>query len=137
MAVDRSRLPTPGLDPDFRFPQIVRHTLRNGLKVRTVEHLGVPIVTFVLQITGGLGADSPQCEGLASLTADMVDEGTGSLSAIDVSDALARIGAEYDVEVGPDATLFTVTTLARFAPRGVQLLSGLVVRPAMGEAALT
>jgi hypothetical protein len=34
--------------------------------------------------------------------ADMVDEGRVA-SAIDVSDALARIGAEYDVEVGADA----------------------------------
>jgi zinc protease len=133
MAVDRSRLPVPGVDPDFRFPQIVRHTLRNGLKVRTVEHLGVPVVTFVLQITGGLGADSPQCEGLASLTADMVDEGTGSLSAIDVSDALARIGAEYDVEVGPDTTTFTLTTLTRFADRGAKLLSDVVTAPSLRE----
>jgi predicted Zn-dependent peptidase len=101
--------------------------------VRTVEHPGVPIVTFVLQITGGLGADSPQCEGLASLTADMVDEGTGPLSAIDVSDALARIGAEYDVDVGPDTTTFTLTTLTRFADRGAKLLSDVVTAPALRE----
>src|SRR5204862_3933100 len=100
--VDRSRLPVPGPDPGFHFPTIVRHALNNGLKVRTIEHPGVPVVTFVLTINGGLGADPNEREGLASLTADMVDEGTGSLSAIDVSDALARLGAEYDVEVGPD-----------------------------------
>ena len=92
MGVDRSRLPAPGPDPLFRFPQIARHTLRNGLKVRTVEHPGVPVVTIAMQIDGGLGADPTGREGLASMTADMVDEGTGSLSAIDVSDALARIG---------------------------------------------
>ena len=49
MAVDRSRLPSPGPDPNFHFPQIVRHTLGNGLKVRTIEHPGVPVVTFVMQ----------------------------------------------------------------------------------------
>src|SRR6185436_6197728 len=68
---------------------------------------------------------------LASMTADMVDEGTGSLSAIDVSDALARIGAEYDVEVGADITMFTLTTLARFASRGAELLSDLLTAPSM------
>jgi len=134
MGADRTRLPQPGPDPAFRFPSIARHTLPNGLKVRTVEHGGVPVVTFVLMIDGGLGADPSGQEGLASLVADMVDEGTGSLSAIDVSDALARIGAEYDVEVAPDATLFTMTTLVRFAPRGAKLLSDLVVRPSMREA---
>ena len=30
------------------------------------------------------------------------------------------LAAEYDVEVGADATLFTLTTLARFADRGAQ-----------------
>ena len=91
----------------------------NGLQVRTIEHHSVPVVTFVLQIDGGSGADPPSSEGLAAITADMVDEGTGALSAIDVSEALARIGADYDVDVGPDATMFTLTTLARFAERGV------------------
>jgi predicted Zn-dependent peptidase len=134
MRADRSCLPTPGPDPAFHFPSIIRHTFHNGLKLRTVEHAGVPVVTFVMMIDGGLGADPAGQEGLASLVADMVDEGTGSLSAIDVSDALARIGAEYDVEVGPDATLFTLTTLARFAGRGATLLSDLVIRPSMREA---
>jgi predicted Zn-dependent peptidase len=132
--VDRSRLPTPGPNPEFRFPEIVHHSLGNGLKVRTVEHPGVPLVTFVVQINGGLGADPAAREGLAAITADMVDEGTGSLSAIDVSDALARIGGEYDVDVGADATLFTLTTLARFAGRGAKLLSDMLTAPSMREA---
>ena len=131
MGVDRSRLPSPGPDPQFHFPQIARYTLRNGLKVRTVEHPGVPIITLAMQINGGLGADPQGREGLASMTADMVDEGTGSLSAIDVSDALARIGAEYDVEVGADVTMFTLTTLARFASRGAELLSDILTAPSM------
>jgi predicted Zn-dependent peptidase len=134
MAVDRSRLPSPGPDPRFHFPTIVRHTLENGLKVRTVEHPGLPVITLVMQIAGGLGADPAGRDGLASLTADMVDEGTGALSAIDVSDALARIGAEYDVEVGADATMFTLTTLAKFADRGARLLSDVLTAPSMRDA---
>ena len=93
---DRSRLPEVGPDPAFAFPLILRHTLGNGLYVRTVEHDTVPVVTFTMQIEGGAGADPPGREGLAAITADMVDEGTGALSAIDVSEALARIGAVYD-----------------------------------------
>jgi zinc protease len=130
---DRSRLPAPGPDPPFRLPSIVRHELKNGLKVRTVEHRSVPIVTFVMKIDGGLGADPGGREGLASITADMVDEGTGDLSAIDVSDALARLGAEYDVDVGADATMFGLTTLTRFAGRGATLLSRILTKPSMRD----
>ena len=133
MRVDRSRLPEPGPDRPLRFPSIVHHTLKNGLRVRTVEHPSVPVVTFVMEVGGGLGADPAGREGLASLTADMVDEGTGDLSAIEVSDGFARIGAEYDVDVAPDATMFTLTTLTRFAARGAGLLSRVLTRPAMRE----
>jgi predicted Zn-dependent peptidase len=133
MGADRSRLPDVGADPSFTFPAIVRHTLPNGLAVRTVEHHSVPIVTFTLQIDGGSGADSAGREGLSAVVADMVDEGTGSMTAIDVSDALSRIGADYDVEVGADATVFTLTTLTRFAERGASLLADLTVQPSLRQ----
>ena len=129
--VDRSRLPQVGPDPTFRLPAIGRHKLDNGLDVRTVEHHSVPVITIVVQVDGGTGADPSDLEGLAAITADMVDEGTGSLNALDVSEALARIGGEYDVDVGPDATVFMVTTLTRFARRGASLLGDLLIRPSM------
>ena len=131
MGADRSRLPGLGVDPVFRFPAIGRHTMTNGLQLRTVEHASVPVVTLVLQIDGGSGADPAALGGLAAMTADMVDEGTGALSAIEVSEALAMIGGEYDVEVGPDATVFTLTTLTRFAERGAALLAAIVTQPSM------
>ena len=131
MGVDRSRIPDVGPDPIFRFPDVATHTLDNGLQVRTVEHPGIPVITFVLHVEGGSGIDPGGKEGLAAVTADMVDEGTGPLSALDVSEALARIGAEYDVDVGPDVTTFSTTTLARFAARGGSLLADIVTRPSL------
>ena len=131
--IDRSRLPVVGADPRFVFPAIARHTLANGLRVCTVEHHSVPIITISLQVAGGSGADPEGLEGLAALTADMADEGTGALSALDVSDALSRIGADYDVDVGGDATDFSLTTLTRFASRGASLLADMVTRPRLLE----
>jgi zinc protease len=133
MAVDRSRLPEVGPDPGFRFPSIARHRLANGLDVRTVEHHSVPIVSMSLLVNDGSGADQGDRHGLAAITADMLDEGTGALSAIDVSEGLARIGAEFDVDVAPDATAFTLTTLSRFADRGAALLGDIVMRPSLRE----
>ena len=133
MSIDRSRLPDVGPDPIFKFPAIVHHTLANGLRVRAVEHVSVPVITFVLQLAGGSGADETGREGLAALVADMIDEGTGSLTAIDVSDAMARIGAEYDIDVGADATTFSLTTLSRFADRGASLLASLASVPSLRQ----
>ena len=131
MAVDRSRLPAVGSDPAFAFPRIDRHRLSNGLALRTFEHHSIPLVTFVFQVLSGSASDATGGEGLAALTADMLDEGTGALSAIDVSESMARIGAEFDVDVGPDATVLTLTTLSRFAERGAALLADLITRPSL------
>ena len=131
--IDRSRLPDVGADPTFTFPTIVRHTLGNGLRVCTVEHHSVPVITFNLQVEGGSGADPVGREGLAAIVADMADEGTGSLSALEVSDALSRIGADYDVDVGGDVTDYSLTTLTRFASRGAMLLADMVTRPRLLE----
>jgi zinc protease len=133
MAVDRTRLPSVGPDPLFRFPSIVRHRLTNGLDVRTVEHRSVPVITLVLQVNDGSGADPSDAHGLAAITADMLDEGTGALSAIDVSEAIQRIGGEFDIDVAPDATVFTLTTLTRFADRGAGLLADILVRPSFRD----
>ena len=103
-------------------------------RVRTVEHHSAPVVTLVLRSTAAPAPIRPGAKAWRRITADMADEGTGAMSALDVSDALARLGADYDVEVGSDATIFTLTTLSRFAERGATLLSDIVTRPALRDA---
>ena len=83
----------------------------------------MPIVSFALVVGGGSGSDPGGRDGLMGVVADMVDEGTGDLGAIEVSEALANIGGDYDVEVGADAVVFTLTTLARFLDRGADLFA--------------
>ena len=127
--VDRTRLPLVGPDPPFRFPEIRKRPLPNGLSVWTAEHRSVPVLTFVLLLAIGSATDPAESPGLASLTGDMLDEGAGDRTALEVNDALARIGAQFDTEVGPDATILTLTTLARFRERALALLADLVFRP--------
>jgi predicted Zn-dependent peptidase len=127
--VDRSRLPAIGPAAPFRFPEIRKTSLPSGLRVWTVEHRSVPVATFALLVSVGSAADPADRPGLASLTGDMLDEGAGDRSAIEVHDALARIGAAFDTEVSPDAAILTLTTLARFRSRGLDLLADLVLRP--------
>ncbi len=93
----------------------------------------MPVISFVVQVNDGSGADPADRHGLAAISADMLDEGTGSLSAIDVSERLARIGGEFDIDVAPDATVFSLTTLTRFADRGAALLSDILARPSLRE----
>ncbi len=133
MPVDRSRLPVPGATPPFTFPAIQRSTLESGLRVWSLRHVSIPVATVMLLIRRGAGDDPAGREGLAAITADMLDEGTGTMSSIDVHEALARIGAQLDTDIGPDATLLTLTVLSRFLRPAVAMLASMVVRPSLRE----
>ncbi len=133
IAVDRSRLPLPGLPRPFLFPAIVRTPLASGLDVRVVPHDAVPVVSMVAVVPGGSAADPLDRPGLAAFAADLLDDGAGDLDGVGLADALARIGAELDVEVWPDAAVITVTALSRHAERAVDLMADLLMRPRFAE----
>ena len=88
----------------------------------------------MLVLPTGSASDFEGYEGLAAITADMMDEGTGNLSAIDVNAAFARIGAQFDGDVSADATVFTVTTLAKFGRQALSLLADCIIRPRLDVA---
>lgn len=88
----------------------------------------------MLVLPVGSAADFEGFEGLAAITGDMIDEGTGSLSAIDVNAAFARIGAHLETDVSADATMFTVTSLAKFAKHALALFADCVIRPRLAVA---
>ncbi|HKY21666.1 MAG TPA: pitrilysin family protein [Vicinamibacterales bacterium] len=131
---DRSRLPTVGPSPSFQFSHIHKDRLSNRLSLWSAEHRSLPVVTFILALPVGSVADFEGYEGLSAITADMMDEGTGNLSAIDVNAAFARIGAHLESDVSADATVFTVTVLAKFARQALSLLADCVTRPRMDVA---
>jgi zinc protease len=133
MSVDRSRLPGLGPEPPFQFPDIRRHTLSNGLSAWTAEHDQVPLITVLALIPSGAAADPADRPGLTALTGDLLDEGSGDLDALGFHDALGRIGAQLETEVGADATLLGVTSLTRVADRAFALLAGAVTRPRFGQ----
>jgi len=132
--VDRSRLPPVGPPPPIRFPRIHKNHLANRLALWSAEHRELPVVTVMLVMPVGSAADFEGFEGLAAVTADMMDEGTGNLSAIDVNAAFARLGAHLDTDVSADATVFTVTTLSKFLQPALSLLADCVVRPRLDAA---
>jgi zinc protease len=88
----------------------------------------------MLMVPHGAAADPADQPGLAAITADMLGEGSGGRSALEVHEALARIGGQADIDVGSDAVVLTLGTLARFADRGLVLLADMVTRPTLAEA---
>ncbi|RYG30708.1 MAG: insulinase family protein, partial [Burkholderiales bacterium] len=82
-AVDRSKMPAPGAVADADFPAYQTATLSNGVKVMLVERHDVPQVSVSMLLDTGYPADQATIkEGLASVTANMMDEGTTTRTAL-------------------------------------------------------
>src|SRR5262249_2070849 len=62
-------------------------------------------------------------------TIDMLDEGSGGRSAIEFHEALARIGAQLDSDVGSDASLITLTVLTRVVGGAPTPIADMGARP--------
>src|SRR5204863_6254552 len=92
-----------------------------------------PVVTLMLLLRRGAADDPPGKEGLAAITLDMLDEGSGPRSAIQIHEELARIGAHLDSDIGSDATLLTVSVLSRFIEPALELLGDITARPSLTE----
>jgi predicted Zn-dependent peptidase len=114
-----------------RFPPIVRRTLDTGLAIWAVRHAAVPVATATLLIARGTGDDPPERHGLASLAGDLLDEGAGGRDAIQLAEAFAAFGTQLEIDVGPDATALSVTTLSRFLSPALELMADVVAKPRM------
>jgi len=131
--VDRSRLPQPTASRILAFPAIERSTLADGLGVWTIRYPQVPVVALSLLVRSGSANDPRGQHGLAALTADMLDEGSGNRSAIEMHEAIGRLGAHLETDIGSDALSVGFSVLARFAEPALMLLGDIVARPSLRE----
>lgn len=129
MTLGRFDLPRLGAATPVHFPEILRSRLENGLNVWTIPRPTVPLVTAMLVLPRGTADDPADRHGLASLTGDLLDEGAGTLDAIELAEAFAAIGTQLEIDVGPDATAITTTALTHHWRRSLELIGDVVVRP--------
>ena len=135
-STDESRkwkLPTPKADPRLTLPQVQRHQLSNGLEVVVVEHHELPVVTMNLVVKSGSAADPQNRAGLASLTADLLDEGTKKRNSLEISNALTDIGARLGTSADWDSNSTSITTLTRHLDRALDIYADVITNPALDD----
>ncbi|HEX8632931.1 MAG TPA: pitrilysin family protein [Pyrinomonadaceae bacterium] len=135
-AASAAVLPKPGAEPRLVLPKVERHRLSNGLEVFLVRHSELPVVNMNLIIKSGASSDPENLPGAASLTADLLDEGTKTRNALDISNALAGLGARMSVGADWDSTTADLTTLTRHLDRALEVYADVILNPAFPEADL-
>jgi hypothetical protein len=101
-ALDRTRRPALAAPPTLDLPPAQERTLPNGLRLVVVEHHELPVVDAALLVHAGTEADPVGKEGLATLTAALLDEGTATRSALAIADqvSLPRCGVGHERRLG-------------------------------------
>ena len=131
----RDARPKDGTPAAFRPPAPERFTLANGIPVqfwRTPE-LPLTAARLLFQPGGALTAADGRDAGLASLTAQMLDEGAGDLDALRFGEAVAALGGRFSSTAGREALEVSMTVLSRNFDKGASLLADAVRRPRLEE----
>lgn len=127
--VDRTHPPKAGPLPTVHFPDGMKETLPNGLKVIVVESHRQPTVTYRLLIKSGEAFDGSK-PGLVSLTANLLNKGTATMTADQFAKKTDFLGASVEATSNDDALAITATGLSRYRKELMQFLSDAALRPA-------
>lgn len=115
---------------DFKLRSYTEIELSNGLKVLFVPDKSLPSVTFAIMFKAGRTADPIDKEGLASLTAHSISEGTRNKSVVQYADALSQFGSSLNVSVTQDYTYLSVNSLSTNQNEVLDLFVEALLEPA-------
>ena len=122
--------PVPGAAASVRPPRPERRVLANGLTVLYVRQPEVPVVNAALVTLGaGTASDPAQLPGLATFTANLLDEGAGGRNALQIADALDLLGASLSTSAGWDAANANLYVLRKNFPAALGIMADVVTRP--------
>ncbi len=126
----RDARPPDGPVSAFRPTPPERFRLANGIPVELWETPDLPLtrVSAVFRPEGALDTAAPRA-GLASLAANMLDEGAGTLDALAFGEAVASLGGSFSSGASRRSVQASLTILSRNLAEGVPLLGDAVRRP--------
>ena len=108
----REAPPAPGKPRAVTLPKAVEKTLANGLRVIVVPKHDIPLVATRLMVRTGAAADPQGREGLASLTAAVLTQGTKSRSAEEIARGIEALGATLDSAASWDSSSIDVSVMS-------------------------
>jgi predicted Zn-dependent peptidase len=122
-------LPPFGEDKPLPVPTIGKSTLPNGLSRWVVKRPGFPRVVVVLAVRGGTAADPKGQEGIATLLADTLKEGTATRSSRAIAEELQGVGADISTSASDEAIFVSADGLASGVTKILAVLADVARNP--------
>jgi zinc protease len=126
-----STRPAVGPERPFQLAPRVEKTLANGFRVIVTRQTAVPKVTVTLTVLSGYSSDPPDQTGLASLTAEVIQEGTKTKTSRQIRRDVFGMGGSLSAAASQDFSSLTVRGLAEFAPRLIDLVADVAMNPTL------
>lgn len=113
-------------------PYSVRE-LPNGLRIYFIRDETLPRVSLQALVKVGSRQEPAELQGLNSLTAGLLDQGTTSKNAEALAEAFNALGTEFSANPGDDSTFFSASTLSPEAERLLDLFYDVLMNPGFSE----
>ncbi len=131
--IDRSTLPETGPEPEVKFPELQRTSLSNGLEIILAERNTIPSVNIRLILDAGYASDQGIAPGTASMVMSMLDEGTTSLTALEINDRIANLGANLSTGSNLDGSFVNLTSLIANLEPSLDLFTDVILNPSFSD----
>jgi zinc protease len=125
--------PAVGPERPFQLAPRVEKTLPNGLRVIVTRQTAIPKVSITLTVLSGYSSDPADLTGLASMTADLIQEGTKSKNSRQIRRDVFGMGGSLTAAASQDFTSVSVRGLSEFAPRLIDLVADVAMNPTIPE----
>jgi predicted Zn-dependent peptidase len=132
---DRSKLPEINTEVAAKFPDLQRSTLKNGMKVVLAQRKESPAVVMSMMFDAGYCTDKLGGKpGLANLSMNMLDEGTKSMSSLQINEKLQILGASLSTYSDLDFSYVGLNALKPSLDPALDVMADVVLNPAFPEA---
>lgn len=125
----RATPPQPAAPRPYDFPEVERLTLPNGLRILIAERPGAPLVAIRAVVRAGADRDPADHLGLATLTADLLDEGAGNRSALKIAEDLGQLGTRIQTYAGHDSSGAALDVLEKHLASALPIFADVLIRP--------
>lgn len=129
-SADRSSIPEPGEAIAAAFPPVERAILANGLKLVVVRRNSVPVVNFTMLINSGTPRDFASiAPGTGSLSMSLLDEGTSTRTAEEITEQVGSLGAQLGAGGGGETSSVLLSALKPALSDSLALYADVVMNP--------
>jgi zinc protease len=125
--------PAVGPERPFQLAPRIEKTLSNGLRVIVTRQTAIPKVSITLTVLSGYSSDPADLTGLASMTADLIQEGTRTRSSRQIRREVFGMGGSLSAAASQEYTSISVRGLSEFAPRLMELTADVAMNPTIPE----